>query len=105
MHLVCKRISLRRNANVHIDTSTRLTMFRSRCRSSLVGCACAVADSTFQLQSQVMVLGESASASERNTSMVLSRLAALEVRIGSIPVVSRRRDVEFVPGVAILDIK
>lgn len=31
--------------------------------------------------------------------MVLSRLAALEVRIGSIPVVSRRRLVEFVRSV------
>eukprot|EP00752_Nemacystus_decipiens_P009599 g8576.t2 len=37
-----------------------------------------VADGVQQLQSQVMVLGESASASEGNTSMILSRLAALE---------------------------
>ncbi|CAM9981145.1 unnamed protein product [Pylaiella littoralis] len=45
-----------------------------------------IADGVQQLQSQVMVLGESASASEGNTSLVLDRLAALEVRIGSIPV-------------------
>jgi len=70
-----------------------------------VGCVRAVADPTSQLQSQVMVLGESASASEGNISMVLSRLAALEVRIGSIPVVSGRRLVKFVRSVAIRDIQ
>lgn len=41
-----------------------------------------------QLQSQVMVLGESVNASEGNTSAILSRLAALEVRIGATPMVS-----------------
>ncbi|CAM9412406.1 unnamed protein product [Scytosiphon promiscuus] len=45
-----------------------------------------IADGVQQLQSQVMVLGESATASEGNTSLLLDRLASLEVRIGSIPV-------------------
>ena len=41
-----------------------------------------------QLQSQVMVLGETATMSHEKTSVCLDRLAGLEVRIGSIPVVS-----------------
>eukprot|EP00903_Cladosiphon_okamuranus_P009223 g8806.t1 len=45
-----------------------------------------IADGVQQLQSQVMVLGESVTASEGNTSMILSRLAALEVRMGANPV-------------------
>lgn len=41
-----------------------------------------------QLQSQVMVLGESAVTTEERTGLCLERLAGLERRIGSIPVVS-----------------
>lgn len=41
-----------------------------------------------QLQSQILVLSETATSSEEKNVLCLERLAGLERRIGSIPVVS-----------------
>ena len=87
-----------RNASVHVHTHEVFNSIRNAVFLSPYGVSRVIADPSFQLQSQVMVLGESASASEGNISTVLSRLAALEVRIGSIPVVSRSKLFAMAPG-------